>query len=451
MDSNTYAALTDKILRLKDDIALDVGAVVEIKSGDWSNSDDVRSVIKQYYNQGNLIGTILIGNIAPSCVGYDMGISGNTMTSDFMYADLDGADPRDNSYSGFHPENLPEVWIGRITPPTSFGQEKSIQAIASYLDRNHSFRRKELSFPERGLFIDSILPEDWFYQEVNPQQIYTDNNAIVLLGESATKANTLSEIQRGWEFISIRTHGTAAWQVFPNQDGILVSPSGQLFGTDLESSPPNAIYVDLTSCGAGQFSNPDYIAGYYLFSGSVLAVGAPASDVVASGAGLKLSTVQWGLILGEELKYYILPAFNFFGDPTLRLREAPGPVARVSHSRIEIDFGSKPATRDLQQWLENHRMTECEITIYNQGEGMLKIAPVSYRLNDTALGGVEGHAMNAFGVSEAEEASVSPGRSTLLKISFGPSLIGVAQCAAVYPTNDPENPYIIIHLIGCGT
>lgn len=341
VDDTTYNALTEKINRLAEDIRNDLKSEVLIQHAEYKTPIEIRNILKQSYNAGNLGGSILIGNI-PTFFG------GKGFYTDWFYGDLKDSCPLssdgkfEDSYSCNTLDSLSkrDVFYGRITPPVS--GEKGLTMIGAYLDKNHAYREGKISFPKKMLLYPSVSIIDYnngktinknslaqnISSSIASQSRYASQDVDVISDTdySAQKEAYLSKLKNNrYESAIISVHGSPDGQ-FPSQgDG----PSA-ITGEEIAAAKPNIFYLSLLSCSNGAFKTPNYLAGTFLFNGDTLLVTA-YSQVAFVGGFLQdppieptffqpLSFLNSNAILGDlfihDQSLYIT---QIFGDPTLHL------------------------------------------------------------------------------------------------------------------------------------
>jgi hypothetical protein len=260
----------------------------------------------------------------------------------------------------------------------------------------------------------------------------------------------LTELKNSYDFLFVNIHGTPVHQWLGE-----ISPGDQcvVYHYEIKEFRPQALFSALASCSNGDFTVKNYFAGWYLFSGNSLVVQANSTVAMLVGA----NTVQFlkdyiplglGVTFGDMDKNDRSFIFShIFGDPTLTLRPKPtGDLPRLSRYTSEIDFGD----------VERGTIPEKYISFWNGGTAPLTM---SYKKARFSIDG-EYVFLGYWDVFYYEHPTtgetfrdfeVPPGKCKVVPFYFYPRADGPTgryTMTILFQTNDPENPYLEIHLAG---
>jgi hypothetical protein len=374
VDSTTYNSLEGKIGRLSTDIKSDLGVDVIVRHDDYSNPVQIRNILKQEYNRGVLLSSILIGNI-PTFSRND------GFYTDWFYSALNDTCPI--SANGVFSSSLEcntldsltnrKVFSGRITPPV--GGQSGITMVEKYLDKNHAFRLGQISFPKKLLLYPSVN-----ILEENNGKVFTKNSLLEnitssLLSQSRysqsevdmileteyvkQKNDYLSKLKNNrYEAAIINVHGSIDGQ-FPSHQYDL----SRITSNEIVTASPDIFYVALLTCSNGGFKSPNYIAGEFLFNGDTLLVTANTTETFIGGflqdppikpvffqplSFLNAQSPLGNLFIHDDSLF----STQVFGDPTLRLKGTPQNSSRLEITSETIDFGKVKSDDDKSMELK---------------------------------------------------------------------------------------------------
>lgn len=343
-DKNTYSKLSSEINRLKSDIVNDLTTKTQnidvYVYYNWNSKEGIKNEIINLWRTKNLTGVILIGDIPTYTFSSEYYPDG--IPSDFYYMDVENTCKYPTTKGCLNPR----IWLGRITPPIKRNQ--GIELVRNYLNRNHDYRTGKLSFnrdilfyfpdpdisdvEERGLDIhdDSIYPN---LRRLLPQAYsFSPSNVIVSRPNENLDDVYLNAIKKPYEIVYVSAHGTSRLH------------SSNIDYETIKNVKPQAMYYILGSCSAGKFTEDNYLAGWYLFSGNGLVVQACTEicmNMFPPPGNLKK---YWNLLIkGEIFGNVIVPWVieTFLGDPTLRLRyDKIESDAELVIDKEKLEFGN---------------------------------------------------------------------------------------------------------------
>jgi len=466
IDSNTHSDLTSQIQRLKSDIINDLGVNVFIFSDNFDDIKEIKDILIDKYNHEGLIGAIFIGQIPTAYFEYQN--SGSVPTDRYFqdfsdnFIDVDGDGKFEREYYMWETDvTMKDIWTARIKPPV--GRSEGIELLRDYLDRNHNYRTGILTYEKKMLYYGSVsinqsgMSQDDYNDLVNQIDDYTglydsddEVNSIYDPNLEMQKRIYLTQLKNSYDFVFVNIHGTV-WHQWLGEN----SPTDQcvVYYNEIKEFRPQSLFSVLASCSNGDFTTENYFAGWFLFSGNSLVVQANTTVSYLTGA----STVEFlddyiplgmGVTFGDMDKNdrnFIVS--HILGDPTLTLRPKPsGDLPRLSQYASEIDF---PDT-------ERGTIPKQYISFWNGGSATLTI---SYKKARISING-EYPNLGYWDVFYYEPSTtgetfrdfeVRPGKCKVVPFSFYPRAdgpIGRYTMTILFQTNDPEKPYIEIHLSG---
>jgi hypothetical protein len=466
IDSNTHSNLTSQIQRLKSDIINDLGVNVFIFSDNFDDIKQIKDIIIEKYNHAGLIGAILIGDIPTAYFEYQN--SGSVPTDRYFqdlsdkFIDVDGDGKFEREYYMAETDvTMRDIWTGRIKPPVS-GSE-AIELLRNYLDRNHNYRTGNITYDRKMLYYGSVsinqggMSQDDYNDLVNQIDDYTglydsddDVNSIYHTDLEMQKRIYLTELKNSYDFVFVNIHGTPVHQWVGEN-----SPGDQcvVYHYEIKEFRPQPFFSALASCSNGDFTVKNYFAGWYLFSGNSLIVQANSTVSTLVGA----STVQFlkdyiplglGVTFGDMDKNdRTFMVSHILGDPTLTLRPKPtGDLPQLSRYSSEIDFGD----------VERGTIPEKYISFWNGGTAPLTISYKKARFSIDGeyvfLGYWDVFYYKHPNTGETfRDFDISPGKCKVVPFGFYPRADGPTgryTMTILFQTNDPENPYMEIHLSG---
>jgi hypothetical protein len=461
VDSGTYAGAAGEIDRLAVDITNDLDVDVFVCPNDWREAVDVKGLLTERYARSGLIGAILIGQIPTA---YSEFRDADVIPTDWYYQDLsdkfvdsDGDGRFEREYYSLETDvTMRDIWVGRIKPPVGGGE--GIMLLKRYLDTNHQYRTGSLTYRKRMLYFGSIainqngMSETDYDHLVGQVDDYTglyesddDVNSIYDADLETQKQIYLTQLSNDYEFVFVNIHGSATSQ--------WLGGSTSVYSSEVIQARPQALFTVMASCSNGDFTKDHYLAGWYLFSGGSLVVMANSTVAMSVGA----TSVEFlkdyiplglGVTFGQMHKNDLSSlSTHLFGDPTLTLRRKPtGEVPDLSLDTSHLDFGSvKSGTKPRRT-----------IVFSNTGNRPLKVSFKKGRFS------IDGEMVNpgywdVFYYEHPDTGSlfrdfeVPAGSSKSVPFVFYPRSdgpVGRYSMIILFQTNDPQSPYIRIHLSG---
>jgi hypothetical protein len=480
VDPKFKANLEQEIARLAADIERDLSTQVIIHTVDLNTvtPESIRICIKELYRTHGLRGTILIGDIPAARCG-DINSSAPFLNGMF-YEDLDDecwADPDGNGIynlavdengDGINElhlldwigEHNREVWSGRLLPPQTIPLADRVELLRKYLDRDHLYRTGVISYKRGLIYSENISSDDSATIVDRAVQVFDgswlfhrEQGDTLIQCQAADPVSRMSRwmaaLRDSVEYAYINVHGTQTSQWF--------GESSWLYSSDYRDTPVNACVVDLASCSNGDFSDPDYLAGWVLFSGAALVVKANTTLVLNVGSP-KPNPDHRLLSLGQSFGNVRLANVSsnvgvLFGDPTLRLRNREPSGSVLDHDTSITVLPAETVQSDPRGYGGG------VVRLKNQGD-----QPLQTYLRIVSLASINGKRPDVqcyFSVPEFKESYVfdkplvlQPGQSILTPVTFyyeaatpddtsgASAYLGTFRARACIYTDSPASPFI---------
>jgi hypothetical protein len=310
---------------------------------------ELRNFIK-----GNLpiVGVLLVGSLPTAWFEMedDFENTSSEFPCDLYFMDLNGiwADPDDDGRFSEHLSGVepgtgvePEIWAGRLWTPSASGNDAAL--LNDYFTRNHLFRKGQFSYSNRAL---SYVDDDWTdFGDCALDLMFPTANIEVITDPAITDGDRYkAEINQHRAWAQVCVHSNPGGHSFK-------TPGGDEWVSNTylrDVNPPNAYFYNLFACSNALFTQPDYMAGWYIFdksNGSVCnglaAVGSTKTGSMTyfenfygpMGAGKTLGEayVDWWKALGNahDLSYrQWYYGLVLLGDPTLNWWSGVVPTLR---------------------------------------------------------------------------------------------------------------------------
>lgn len=449
VENTLYDGLKEELKTYNNDVKREFGFETILKIFPSSASVfDIRSYIKQTYNNYKLNGVLLIGNLPSGEFYISPSVFPEPALGDFIYQDIDNyceyskeKELFEYSSSCTQSWRIRPFWISRLTPNSS--SKSSLSLLKDYFRRNHAYRMDEYSYGQKSLV---YMPLN--LDEQNPQ-VRKDNKLLYekylsffdmynkttrnLINEARENSDQLflSEIKKPYEyeFFFYNGHGS------PTAKSKSISPSDVL-GSSF-------FLADFRSCSVGRFTTKDYLLGKYLFEGKSLfgmAFTVPRLGVLGEDPGKEmLYLLSVGEPLYKALKLKASSA-TLFGDPTLRMRYIKKPSNHQSADPV-INLNQTHVSFSRNQ-------PQIGLQVENSGGSPLKIS-IYARYETFKEEWVEGLSRTVTGAGRDENYFyylVTPNSDSTLTFTFpfDNAPAGNYKGEISILSNDPVNPYIII-------
>ncbi len=362
-----------KIDRYCMDIGNAFNCTVEVEVTEGGEPSDIRSLIKEYYDNGGLDGVTIIGDQPVQWYDIkDPRFDPGSFACDLYYMDLDGSWEDINSQDEYtwhvdgNGDVEPEIFCARIhlSSMSDFGNE--VELLSTYLDKDHEYWIGNMELPQKGA---AFVQETWAGMTNTVHYLYGDNNSDLF--ESQSNANSTAYINNGLEedysFIQLWCHSSIHGHSFDWGGSI---NDQQLY--DIESNPIG-YGIDACHIGAWPEGNGSYISGSYVFGKSKRAL------TILSGTRSGQSIGWEGKIFFEELgenicfgkafidwlgDYFIKAkgsndyvddretkawhyGYVIIGDPMVCFKEIPTAIEQDNTFSYKHDFSCKLTNRNI--------------------------------------------------------------------------------------------------------
>lgn len=231
-----------------------------IVNGSWTGPEDVRLQIQDAYNNHNISGCILVGDIEAAYFK-SVNVHGTFIfPTDLYYMDLDGTwvdyEP-DGVFDNRTDPNGVEIWVSRIRAPTN-----NVTLLQLYFDKNHDFYTGVLGDYDEALAYINDCEFGQTHRVEVLKNIYNETDILFLCGANATKIDYLETLRQGFETVWISCHGG------PTRQMIEEDPVVWFDGNDAKMIENGSIFYLLHNCEVGRYDVEDYLAGWYIFADS---------------------------------------------------------------------------------------------------------------------------------------------------------------------------------------
>ena len=228
-----------------------------IINGSWADPADVRLQIQEAYNNYNISGCILVGDIVAAYYRSENVHGTFIFPTDLYYMDVDGIwidyGP-DGIFDNRTDSNGVEIWVSRIKAPTN-----NVTLLQLYFDKNHAFYSETIGDYDNALAYIKDCEFGQAHRVEVLKKIYNETDIVFLCGANATKVDYLETLRRGFETVWISCHGG------PTRQLIEEDPVVWFDGNDARMIENGSIFYLLHNCEVGRYDVVDYLAGWYVF------------------------------------------------------------------------------------------------------------------------------------------------------------------------------------------
>jgi hypothetical protein len=291
-----------------------------------------------------IVGVLMVGNLPVAWFEMDDDIHGHAeFPCDLYFMDLNGTwnDPDNDGKFSEHPTNVePEIWVGRLWTPSSNGNEATL--LNNYFARNHKFRKGLFGYSNRAL---AYVDDDWTsFDDCAFDLMFPVANIETITTPATTDVDRYkAEINQHRAWAQVCAHSSPGGHSFKIPGGSEWVPNTYL----RDINAPNAYFYNLFACSNALFTQPDYMAGWYIFDktgGSVCnGLAAVASTKAGSmlafenfygpmGRGMAIGAAyrEWWRALGShdlhDRQWFY--GMVLLGDPTLNWWTGVVPILR---------------------------------------------------------------------------------------------------------------------------
>jgi parallel beta-helix repeat protein len=225
-------------------------------------SVELRSILRDAYSRG-LKGCLLVGDIPAVWYEMDSDFGHEEFPTDLFYMDLNGNwtdTDWDGKYDRHTGNRSAEIWVGRMKTSNLAESESSL--LQSYFDKDHDFRTGALTLPYRAL---TYVDDDWGSFEANyAVGLVYDSQTLVDRKDVTNPTDYLGRLGQDWNLVQVLVHGSSDLHTFKIEGNW----DGSVYSSDIRNKDPHAFFYNLFSCSNARYTDPDYIAGSYIFGRS---------------------------------------------------------------------------------------------------------------------------------------------------------------------------------------
>lgn len=330
VDSSVYPSISASIAQYVIDVAYEgyFATVCTVTNG---TPQEMRNFIK---GKMPIAGVLMVGNLPVAWFEMDDDFYGHAeFPVDLFYMDLNGTwnDPDNDGKFSEHPTLVePEIWVGRLWTPAGNGNDAAL--LKNYFLRNHKFRKGLFGYSSNAL---AYVDDDWTdFGDCALDFMFPPADIEVITDPATTDGdNYKAEINQHRAWAQVCAHSSPGGHSFTIPGGSEWVPNSYL----RDINPPNAYFYNLFACSNALFTQPDYMAGWYIFDkpgGSVCnglaAVGSTKIGSMlafenfygpmASGKTIGEAFVSWWTALGNAHDLVTRQwhyGMTLLGDPTL--------------------------------------------------------------------------------------------------------------------------------------
>jgi hypothetical protein len=326
---------------------------------------EIRRILqKEYKNDGNLAGALLVGNI-PAILFNEKKNQGDPYRHDhlcdFFYMDLDGnwEDIDGNGTYDTHTDfkvnfinrimnvidkkfhvrwnfRTPEIWISRLRADTLPSMGDEAELLINYFAKNHAYRVGEMPLPPRRSFVVApgidVLKSGW---GARPNKLYADVATVQCQDNTSAALRSFLGSTSGYEWGIINVFSGPGIHHFDYFEGGGFDPSWwnsqkgkeqinayseenhkphDVTSKDIQSIVPKTLFYHLLTSEVGRHDRGGYLAGSYIFSGSGLAAIAGTQHSGSIGAPILYDFLASGKNIGEAWKEAIRWSIEHSGE-----------------------------------------------------------------------------------------------------------------------------------------
>jgi len=229
------------------------GFDVVVEESEGGTPEDLKALIISH--ETDLVGVALVGEQPAAWFEIDE----NGFPCDVFFMDLDGTwhdldgDGLYDEHEAGSGDEAPEICIGRIAAHNMSGDE--VAMLDHYFDKNHDYRTGVIRCAEKGL---TYVSSDWAnWPEANYGIARAYPNFDNMTPPDLSEPDCLDRISNGlYEFVQLCAHSSSGGH----------SIGGWVTTSEIQNAPPIAVFYNLFACGAGRFTNYNWVAGGYVYN-----------------------------------------------------------------------------------------------------------------------------------------------------------------------------------------
>ena len=329
INSSIYPSISTSISQYSSNIN-DSGYCAKLVIGSWPTIELVRAILKGEWENNGSAGVVMIGDFPVPW--FNLTVGGGTgweyFPCDLYYMDLDGAWGDSNGDGNFetHTGNVAaDIIFGRLTVNMLKGNEA--QLLNNYFYKNNLYRTGQLKLPNKNLV---YVDDDWFGSAEtwkSDAEICYENVTLEKNGVTTCEMDYKSRLVQDYEFVQVHCHANHNATRHNFKVGGNFETEDVNF-TDIMNIDPHTFFTILFTCGAANYTVPNYLAGGYIFADTY-----GLASISSSRAGGMLNyddfykPLSENKSIGEAFKdWFVLNAesskswfygMTLFGDPLL--------------------------------------------------------------------------------------------------------------------------------------
>lgn len=285
-----------------------------------------------------LRGVVFVGNLPIAWYEHKARGHSSVFPCDLFFMDANGRwkdKDKDGDYNIHAGDIDAEIWVGRIWTPDMNGNNARL--INQYFARNHYFRKGRLGQSNKGL---TIVDDDWAgFGDCAMDMMLPSSNIDVCTDKKETNANTYkAKMAKHFGWAQVCAHSNPYLHRFSIPNEPFKEEDNYIRVKYIkDENPPQANFYNLFACSSALFTQPDYMAGWYIFdkpgngiNPGMAAIGSTKSGSMLffenfygpMGKGMTIGEafVEWWKCLGAKHEDWEIGWFYglvLLGDPTL--------------------------------------------------------------------------------------------------------------------------------------
>lgn len=321
VNTSLQPSIQAELNRYEQDLIND-GYTVVFATAEGGTQEDMRSRLQTYYTGwgDDFNGCVLVGELPiPWFEYYDSGYGWDVFGCDLYYADMDGL-WTDTNYNGTYDthtdgsgDTRPEIWIGRVTANDM--SEDEVTLVKKFFDNNHQYRMEKRRLPRRVLM---YIDDDWTYWwwEWDDAFAYLRYERDLEIDMQTTNADDYeTRFDDEYEWLAVCVHSNYYYHAFLIDYG---SNYSYYYWDELREQNPRFHFYITFACINADYSEPDYMSGWYLFGGDYaqLVLGSTKSGGFLEGNDF-FEALADGENLGDAYKRWFSNKYPYDDDDTM--------------------------------------------------------------------------------------------------------------------------------------
>jgi hypothetical protein len=319
VDEVIYSNIKTRLDQYKSDVKAIYNVTFLEYNGTWDDASQLRSYIKELYQNENISGVIFIGLLPYAMWKFPWN---ETCPIPFYYEDLDGwfNDTDGDGYLDNHTWGVndgPEIWTALMRPQKKV-YEEYVQDMKDYLDKCHAFYSGNLEVQNKAFV---CINHDWggATQAMvdSLSNIYVETDSIGGDNTYVAGQQFLDNLTNGYELTDIWSHSSSTFHQFDRD------PHQYVTTLDIQDLIPGSRFTIIWGCHAADFDeSPSYnLAIGYVFGDSHGIASLGATRSIGTGKHEAFySALTSGMDLGQtfftwlDYEYNVQRIQNWFPD-----------------------------------------------------------------------------------------------------------------------------------------